>query len=179
LPYSAIVSPPVKVWGFSSSRRIVVKVEAVSEETKSREREKYMQTPQVVVCLCTALLLNFLLRALTLAAEWRPQSYVGEDTLEIRTTNPGEEAHWSPVWLVVINEQVYVRLGSQAAERIQKNTTAPYVGVKMAGQEFERVKGEEAPEMVEAVAKAIADKYWSDVFVRWLPHPLTLRLAPE
>jgi hypothetical protein len=138
-----------------------------------------MQTPRLVVCLSIALLLNCLLRALTLAAEWRPQSYVGENTLEIRTTNLGEETHWFPVWLVVINGQVYVRLGSRAAERIQKNTTVPYIGVKVAGQEFERIKGEEAPEMVEAVAKAMADKYWSDVFIRWFSHPLTLRLAPE
>ena len=29
------------------------------------------------------------------------------------------------------------------------------------------------------VAAAMADKYWSDIFIRWFPHPLTLRLVPD
>jgi len=29
------------------------------------------------------------------------------------------------------------------------------------------------------VAHAMADKYWSDVLVRHMDHPLTMRLAPE
>ena len=33
--------------------------------------------------------------------------------------------------------------------------------------------------MAEKVAAAMGDKYWSDVFVRFFSHPLTLRLAPE
>jgi hypothetical protein len=32
--------------------------------------------------------------------------------------------------------------------------------------------------MADAVAQAMADKYWSDVFVRFFSHPLTLRLVP-
>ena len=29
------------------------------------------------------------------------------------------------------------------------------------------------------VAEAMADKYWSDVLIRWVDHPLTARLEPE
>lgn len=138
-----------------------------------------MQTQRTIVCLYTTVLLALLLRSPATAAEWNPRNYAEEDTLEIRTVGPEEDAYWFPVWPVVIDDQVYVRLGSRAANRIQKNTTAPYIGVKVAGQQFDRIKTEEAPEMVEAVAKAMADKYWSDLFIRFFPHPLTLRLVPE
>jgi hypothetical protein len=33
--------------------------------------------------------------------------------------------------------------------------------------------------MAEKVAAAIAQKYWSDVVIRWFPHPLTVRLEWE
>ena len=113
------------------------------------------------------------------AAEWTPSAWVDEDTVELRTTAPGEEPYWFKVWLVVIDDQVYVRLGSRAANRIEENQTAPVIGVRLAGQEFDRVKGVPAPEKAEAVAEAIGDKYWSDIFIRLVPHPLTLRLEPE
>ncbi len=138
-----------------------------------------MQTQRTFIRSCAIALLVLLLQSSAFAADWTPQSYTKEETLAMRTTGPEEGAYWFPVWLVVLNNQVYVRLGSRAASRIQKNTTAPYIGVKIAGQEFDRIKVEEAPDMVEAVAKAIADKYWSDLFIRWFPHPLTLRLIPE
>jgi len=41
------------------------------------------------------------------------------------------------------------------------------------------VDGVAAPEMASQVDAAMADKHWSDVFVRWLDHPLTLRLVPK
>jgi hypothetical protein len=115
----------------------------------------------------------------TLAAEWKPGAYASESTLELRTTAPGEGDHWFPVWLVVFDDQVYVRLGTRAAGRIERNTTKPYVGVRVAGQQFDRIKAVVAPESVERVARAMADKYWSDVLVRHMDHPLTMRLAPE
>ena len=115
----------------------------------------------------------------TLAAEWKPGAYASESTLELRTTTPGEGDHWFPVWLVVIDDQVYVRLGTRAAGRIERNTTKPYVGVRVAGQQFDRIKAVAAPESVERVAHTMADKYWSDVLVRHMDHPLTMRLAPE
>ena len=113
------------------------------------------------------------------AAEWKPRTYASENRLELRTTAPGEGDHWFPVWVVVLDDQVYVRLGTRAAGRIERNTTKPYVGVRVAGEQFERIKGMPAPESVERVARAMADKYWSDVIVRHMDHPLTLRLAPE
>jgi hypothetical protein len=113
------------------------------------------------------------------AAEWNPSAFAKEETLEMRTTAPEEGAYWFPVWLVVIDDQVYVRLGTRAADRIKTNTTAPHIAVKIAGQQFDQVKTEEATDMAEPVAAAIADKYWSDLFVRFLPHPLTLRLILE
>lgn len=113
------------------------------------------------------------------AADWKPQAFAQEETLLMRTIGPEEGEYWFPVWLVVIDDQVYVRLGSRAADRVQKNKTAPQLAIKIADQQFDQVKGEEAPEMVEAVAAAMAEKYWSDIFIRFFPHPLTLRLIPE
>jgi len=113
------------------------------------------------------------------AAEWNPQAFAKEETLTLRTVGPEEGEYWFPVWLVVIDGQVYVRLGSRAADRVQKNKTAPQLAIKIAGQQFDAVKGEEAPEMADAVAAAMAEKYWSDIFVRFFPHPLTLRLLLE
>jgi hypothetical protein len=113
-------------------------------------------------------------------AEWNPRAWADQDTLDLRTKNPEEEPHWSPVWLVVLDDgQVYVRLGSRATRRIENNETKPIVAVKIAGQEFDRIVGTPAPDKAEQVAKAMADKYWSDVLVRLVDHPLTLRLAPE
>ena len=138
-----------------------------------------MQLRSGFVCgvLCVGLLLSR--PSLGRAAEWNPQAFAKEETLSMRTTGPEEGEYWFPVWLVVIDEQVYVRLGSRAAERVQKNKTAPQLAVKIADQQFDAVKGEEAPEMAAAVAAAMAEKYWSDMFVRFFPHPLTLRLRPE
>jgi len=72
-----------------------------------------------------------------------------------------------------------LKLGPRAAGRIEKNQTAPFVGVRIAGEQLERVRGEPAPDYAERVAKAMAAKYWSDVIVRHFSHPLTLRLVPE
>jgi hypothetical protein len=113
------------------------------------------------------------------AAEWNPQAFAKEETLTLRTIGPEEGEYWFPVWLVVIDEQVYVRLGTRAADRVKKNKTGSILGVKIAGQQFDQVKAEEASDMAEAVAAAIAAKYWSDLLIRFFPHPLTLRLLPD
>ena len=109
---------------------------------------------------------------------WDPAAFRELDTLEFLTAGPEEGPHWSTVWLVVIDGQVYIRLGSRAAERIEKNSTAPQVKVKIAGQEFDAVKAESAPDMVAPVAAAMKEKYWTDIFVRGMDHPLTMRLTP-
>jgi hypothetical protein len=111
-----------------------------------------------------------------LAAEWAPARWAGEDTVEIGTTEPGGDLHWFPVWLVVIDDELYVRLGGQASERFEENVSRPYVGVRIAGHVFPKVQGIPAPEKASAVDAKMEDKYWSDVFVRWMDHPLTLRL---
>lgn len=113
------------------------------------------------------------------AAEWAPRAWADASTVELRTTASGESEHWFPVWLVVIDDQVYVRLGPRAAERIEKNQTAPVIGVRIAGQQFERVRGVAAPDYAERVAKAMAAKYWGDLVIHFFSHPLTLRLVPE
>jgi hypothetical protein len=113
------------------------------------------------------------------AAEWDPSAWAHEETIEVLTVGPEEGPHEFPVWLVVIDGQLYLRLGSRAAERFEKNTTSPYVGVKIAGLEFAKVKVQPAPEMAPRVAKAMSDKYWSDIFVRYFSHPMTVRLLNE
>jgi len=112
------------------------------------------------------------------ASEWSPDLWVDEDTIELRTTDPGADPHWFPVWVAVVDGQVYVRLGSRAAGRIERNTTAPIVGVRIAGHEFPNVRAEDAADMADRVAKEIGEKYWTDLFIRFFPHPVTLRLVP-
>jgi hypothetical protein len=62
---------------------------------------------------------------------------------------------------------------------VERNVNKPYLGLRIAGQEFPRVRGEPAPEMAGRVAAEIKEKYWSDVFIRFFSHPLTLRLVRE
>jgi hypothetical protein len=126
-----------------------------------------------------AVILALAIPAAALAAQWDPEAFAKEDTLKLGTVGPKEGEYWFPVWLVVIDGQVYVRLGTRAAGRVEANTTAPYLGVEVAGQRFDKVRGVPAPEYVERVSKAMADKYTSDIFVRFTSHPLTLRLVPE
>jgi hypothetical protein len=110
-------------------------------------------------------------------ASWDPPTLAREDTLEFLTVGPDEGAHWSRVWVVAVDDKLYVRLGPRAAARFERNTTAPFVKMRIAGQEFDNVRGEPAPEMAERVAAAMAAKYWSDLVVRFMNHPLTLRLV--
>ena len=110
---------------------------------------------------------------------WTPGLWVDEDTVELRTTRAGEAPHWFKVWVAVIDDQLYVRLGSRAADRIEHNTTAPEVAVRIAGQEFDHIRVENAPEMAERVAAELAEKYWSDMLVRYFSHPLTMRLVQK
>lgn len=129
--------------------------------------------------LVTLLIVSLLAVAPASAAEWNPEAFSKEDTLEYLTVGPDEGEHWSTVWLVVIDGQVYIRLGGRAAGRIERNTAAPFVKVRIAGQTFDKVKAEPAPEQVDAVAAAMGEKYPSDILVRYFNHPLTMRLTPE
>jgi hypothetical protein len=130
-----------------------------------------LRTLSLVVLLCAPVAAR--------AADWTPAAWVDRNTVDLTTVAPAEGPHTFPVWLVVIDGQVYVRLGSRAADRIEHNTTKPYIGVSIAGASFPRVRGEPAPEMADKVAAAMGQKYWSDVLIRYFNHPLTLRLMPE
>ena len=114
-----------------------------------------------------------------LPAGWDPETIAKQDTIKLRTVGPRAGEHWFPVWVVVLDHDVYVRLGSRATTRVQENTTAPFLGVEIAGQRFDKVRGVPAPESAQRVAAAMGEKYWSDIIVRHMGHPLTLRLVPE
>ncbi len=109
---------------------------------------------------------------------WDPAEFAGANTIELRTVSNEEGEYWFPVWVVVIDDSVFVRLGTRAAERIKFNTLFPDVGVRVGDKEFNRVHAEPASEYAVRVAGAMADKYWTDIFIRWLEHPLTLELVP-
>lgn len=111
------------------------------------------------------------------AADWDPEAFASEDVLEFSSVSPDGEAHWSKVWLVVLDGDVYIRLGNRAVGWVEKNSEAPHVGIRIAGEEFPRVLTESAPDMADRVAEAMDEKYWSDVFARLMAHPLTLKLS--
>lgn len=130
--------------------------------------------PSLVVSVSLMLSLT----AATASAGWDPERFAEEDTLELMTVDAQAGEHWFYVWLVVLDGQVYVRLGNRAADRIEGNTRRPLVSVRVAGEEFPSVTAEPAPEMAERVAEAMAEKYFIDLFVRFFAHPLTMRLTP-
>jgi hypothetical protein len=66
-----------------------------------------------------------------------PATLAKEDTLEFLTVGPEEGEHWSRVWVVEVDGQLYIRLGRRAAARLEKNTTAPMVKVRIAKLEFD------------------------------------------
>jgi len=129
--------------------------------------------------LTVGLVALFLLesRSRTLAADirgWEP--FRNESTLEVLTVDKNAREHWSKFWLVVLDRQLYLRLGTRGAARINGNTKKPFVSIKIAGQRFDNVRVVQTPELTRAVAAAMAGKYWSDVIIRWFPHPMTVRL---
>jgi len=109
---------------------------------------------------------------------WDADTFNKASTIKIMTTEPDVGEHWFNLWVVVIDGQPYVRLGDRAYGRIQRNTTSPYVKLKVADQEFDKVKVEEAPDMKDKVAAAMADKYFMDIFIRHESHPTVARLSP-
>jgi hypothetical protein len=110
---------------------------------------------------------------------WDSAMFSDASTIKVMTTEPDVGEHWSNLWVVVIDGQEYVRLGDRAYGRIQRNTTSPYVKLKVKDKEFDRVKVEEMPHMKEKVGAAMADKYWMDILIRHESHPMVARLVPE
>lgn len=136
-----------------------------------------MIAQRYVSAICSMALSSAVLAAPASAA-WDPARYTEESTLDFLTVSPEDGEHWSRVWLVVIDDQIYIRLGSRAVARIEANTRAPIVSVRVAKEEFTRVEAVSVPEMAEAVAAAMAEKYTTDILVRYFDHPLTMKLIP-
>lgn len=136
-----------------------------------------MIAQRYVSAICSMALSSAVLAAPASAA-WDPTRYTEESTLDFLTVSPEDGEHWSRVWLVVIDDQIYIRLGSRAVARIEANTRAPIVSVRVAKEEFTQVEAVSVPEMTEAVAAAMAEKYTTDILVRYFDHPLTMKLIP-
>jgi hypothetical protein len=131
-------------------------------------------------------LVSWLSVTLCLAAvQWNPAAFADHGTIEFLTVAPGKGEHWSTVWFVVIDGAVYLRLGPRAATRIEQNSTAPRLKLRVSAKEIHSMRYEKAPEMAEKVAAAMAEKYWSDFLgepfrrLGLSSPPLMLRLVPE
>lgn len=137
-----------------------------------------MATKRYVSTICS-MALSLMLLAVPASAGWDAGRFSKESTLDFLTVSPDEGEHWSRVWLVVIDGQVYIRLGSRAAARMNANTRAPIISLRIAKEEFADVEAISAPEMADAVAAAMAEKYTADILVHYLSHPLTMKLRPK
>jgi len=126
----------------------------------------------------TATVLSLSMAATGALAGWEPERFAAESTLEIMTVDAEGGEHWFPIWLVVVDGDVFIRLGNRAADRVAANTRSPIVSVRIAGEEFGSVQALATPGMADAVGDAMAEKYFSDLFIRILPHPMTMRLVP-
>src|SRR5262249_2491817 len=76
---------------------------------------------------------------------WKPSAWTDESTVSLRTTDPGDQPHWSPVWLGVIDGPLYVRLGAPAAGPLRPKTSKPVVGGRLAGREVRLERGAVRP----------------------------------
>lgn len=137
-----------------------------------------MAAKQWVSTLCSTMF-SLVVLATPAIAGWDPARFTDESTLDFLTVSPDDGEHWSRVWLVVIDDQLYVRLGTRAAARMEGNTRAPNVSVRIAKEEFAEIEAIPVPEMAEAVAAKMAEKYSTDILVRYFSHPLTMRLRPR
>jgi hypothetical protein len=133
----------------------------------------------VLIALWVALVATAAGAADSAVPGWDPNAFSDQSTLQIMTTAPEEGEHWSKLWLVVIDGQVYVRLGDRSYGRVQKNTTNPYLKVKVGDSEFDRVRLDPALDMKDRVAAAMAEKYFMDILIRHESHPMTARLVAE
>lgn len=110
------------------------------------------------------------------AAEWRPEEWEDGTTLALATVGPDYDEQWSTVWYVVVDGEIYVRLGASIADQIDQNIKRPYVQVRIAGQTFKDVRADPIEGMSATVDEAMADKYPMDFLFRFLPHPMVVRL---
>jgi hypothetical protein len=113
------------------------------------------------------------------ATGWDPDAFRDQSTLQIMTTGAEEGAHWSKLWLVVVDGQIFVRLDGRTFQRVKNNLAGHYVMLKIGDRKFDRVRLEAAPDMSGKVAAAMANKYPMDVLVRHESLPMTARLIAE
>ncbi len=130
---------------------------------------------RLAMVLCSSLLFGAT-SAIADGPRWTPEEWEDGSTLQIQTVDAAHEEHWSTVWYVVLSGDVYVRLGTEAAEQIEQNIKSPYVKVRINGLTFKDVRADPANDMVGTVSEEMAYKYPLDVLFRYLPHPLTVRL---
>jgi hypothetical protein len=128
------------------------------------------------VGLFISVLASCLASSAALAADWNPGLLIEAETVDLRTVGAEEGEYWFPVWVVVVDDQVFVRLGSRAADRMRANQAGSRIAVRLGEQQFD-VETQDAPDYAGRVADAMAEKYWSDIFVRYFDHPMTLRLV--
>ena len=114
--------------------------------------------------------LCFLLCARGAQADWNPAAYLEVDTLEFRTDCPDEGEYWSPVWLNVLDGDVYVALGKPANARVQCNSNKPFSAVKIAGETFPKVRLVPAPAMGERIEADRDEKYFMNILFGMFHH---------
>ena len=130
-------------------------------------------------------MLWLLLALVTAAAPLDLAGIADQSTIELLTVGAEEGEHWSTVWFVVIDGQMYVRLGTRAAKRIENNTTAPRLKLRVARSDVYPMRYEKVPDMAARIKAAMAEKYWSDIFgepfrrLGLSAPPLMLRLVPD
>ncbi len=83
------------------------------------------------------------------------------------------------MWVAVVDGAPYLRLGAGATKRIEENVGAPYVKVRIGGQEFDHVKAEVVDGMADRVKTAMADKYTWGFWISLESKVLIVRLVPE
>ncbi len=127
-------------------------------------------------CFNVGLFVLLLTNAAHAGPEWKPQDWEEIPTLQFQTINPDQEEHWSTVWFVFLDGDIYLRLGTTAADYVDSNIKRPYVKVRIRGMVFRDVRADPANSMAVRVADAMAEKYPTDFLIRYMPHPLTVRL---
>src|SRR5262249_49043982 len=107
--------------------------------------------PKLSALMIATAMLGAIARASATIPGWDPELFRDQSTIQIMTTEADAGEHWSTLWVVVIDGNPYVRLGTRAYGRVEGNTTKPYVKVKVGDKQFDRVKLEQMPDMNEKV----------------------------
>lgn len=115
-------------------------------------------------------LVALLCSAVPALAAWTPEEWTDTKTLEYLTNCPEEGEYWSPVWLVVLEGELYISLGSKAQSRVDCSTMGPKTSIKIEGELYENLEMVPETDLAEAIEDARWDKYWTNVFVGFAEH---------